>query len=329
MAELPQAIHPDVVNRLRPEYVEFHNEHIASRVPPHAVPWDPKIRNAPTVPGGSPVQKVGSVRDIPLQNHKIRVFTPSGTPPEKGWPVYIDIHGGGWTLGNIDTQNAFASRQCNEHKCIAISVDYRLAPEHPYPAAVEDAVATLKWVHEHGKAELSADVNRIAVGGSSSGGNLAALLALKGPQMNPPIPVIFQLLMVPVTDNTATVEGPYPSWKECQNTVWLNLDRMNWFQNYYFPNKEDRAKWEASPMFAPDEMLAKVAPAHIAVNELDILRDEGIAYGEKLRRLGVPVEIKVHKGVPHQIMAMDGVLDCAKGVADDITRVLGEAFKKY
>jgi len=329
MSDLPQAIHPDVINRLRPEYVKFHNEHIAPRVAPHTLTWDPAIRNAPAVPGGSPVQKVGSVRDIPLQNHTIRVFTPSGSPREKGWPVYIDIHGGGWTLGSIDTQNAFASRQCNEHKCIAISVDYRLAPEHPYPAAVEDAVATLKWVHENGKAELSADVNRIAVGGSSSGGNLAAILALKGPQMNPPIPVIFQLLMVPVCDNTASVEGPYPSWNECQNTVWLNTGRMMWFRNYYLPNQEDLTKWDASPTFAPDEMLAKVAPAYVGIMELDVLRDEGIAYGERMQKLGVPVEIKVHKGVPHQVMAMDGVLGCGREVSDDATRALGEAFKKY
>ncbi|EIW80577.1 hypothetical protein CONPUDRAFT_57021 [Coniophora puteana RWD-64-598 SS2] len=328
MSDLPQAIHPDFINRLRPEYIKFHNEHIAHRVPPHKLPWDPAIRHIPA-PGGSPVQKVGSVRDIPLENHTIRVFTPSGSPPEKGWPVYIDIHGGGWALGGIETQNSLVTRQCNEHKCIAISVDYCLAPEHPYPAAVDDSVATLVWVYENGKAELSADVNRIAIGGNSSGGNLAAILALKAPQMNPPIPIIFQFLMVPVCDNTATVEGPYPSWKECQNTAWLTAERMMWFYNFYFLNKEDCSKWDASPMLAPDEILAKVAPAYIGIMELDVLRDEGIAYGERMQRLGVPVEIKVHKGVPHQVLAMDGALDCAREVSDDATRAIGEAFKKY
>jgi hypothetical protein len=94
MSELPSAIHPDILPRLDPEYVAIHNEHIAHRVPPHTIPWNPDIRNAPYIPGGSPVRTVGAVKDIKLQNCKIRAFIPEGTPPPEGWPVLLYIHGG-------------------------------------------------------------------------------------------------------------------------------------------------------------------------------------------------------------------------------------------
>ena len=206
-----------------------------------------------------------------------------------------------------------------------ISVDYRLAPEHPYPAAVLDAVDALHWVIKHGQTELGIDVTQIAVGGSSryarlfhenlirpllcngfnSGGNLATILALKAAELQPSIPLLFQLLIVPVTDNTASQET-HKSWAENELTPWLSPARMFWFRHNYLPNKEDWTRWDASPFFAPDELLSKTPKAWIGITELDILRDEGIQYGEKLKKLGVEVEIEVYKGAPHPIMAMDG-----------------------
>ena len=109
-----------------------------------------------------------------------------------------------------------------------------------------------------------------------------------------------------MVDNTAEVEGPYASWSENANTVSLIPEKMIWFRDNYSPNKQDRMKWDNSPMFAPDEAFKKAPNAWIAVAELDILRDEGIAYGEKLKKNGAEVEIKVYKGAPHPIMAMDG-----------------------
>ena len=142
---------------------------------------------------------------------------------------------------------------------------------------------------------------------SSSGGNLAAIGSLKASQLDPPIPIVFQLLIVPVTDNTASeTNDRQKSWKENEKTPWLGPERMHWFVNNYLPNKEDWTKWDASPIFAPDELAAKSPKTWIAVCEMDILRDEGIAYGEKLKKLGVEVETKVYKGAPHPIMAMDG-----------------------
>lgn len=142
---------------------------------------------------------------------------------------------------------------------------------------------------------------------SHSGGNLAAIVALKAPTLNPPIPVIFQLLVVPVTDNTASPSGePHASWRDNANTAWLPPDRMIWFRKNYLPDQKDWAKWDSSPIFAPKDLFAKAPKAWIGVAELDVLRDEGIAFGEKLKSAGVEVETKIYRAAPHPIMAMDG-----------------------
>ncbi|KAH7925191.1 hypothetical protein BV22DRAFT_1011765 [Leucogyrophana mollusca] len=303
-----QPLDPEILPRLHPEYVAFHNEHVAYIVPNHLQEWDPSVRNQPTVPGSAEVLEVGSVKDYDLSHCKVRVFTPEGTPPVDGWPVYIWYHGGGWTLGNINSENAFVSRQCKGAQCVAVTVDYRLGPEDPYPAAVEDAFEALQWVYEKGSSLLGVNPKRLAIGGSSAGGNLAAIMSMKAAQLDPPIPLLLAQLIVPVTDNTADASGdPYPSWKELANTPWLNTSRMLWFRNQYLPNKEDWTKWDNSPIFAPDELLAKSPKTWIAVMELDILRDEGLAYGEKLRKLGVEVSHKIYMRAPHQILAMDGM----------------------
>jgi acetyl esterase/lipase len=140
-----------------------------------------------------------------------------------------------------------------------------------------------------------------------SGGNLAAVITHKAAQLYPPIPLIFQLLIVPVTDNTASASGiPHASWRENKHAPWLTPARMLWFRRQYLPHEQTRARWDASPLLAQDEMFSKVPKAWIAVAELDILRDEGIAYGNKLLTAGVPATINTYKGAPHPIMAMDG-----------------------
>ena len=142
-----------------------------------------------------------------------------------------------------------------------------------------------------------------------SGGNLAAVAALKASTLEPSVPLVFQLLIVPVTDNTATPAGErHASWKENEHTTWLPAARMIWFQDQYLPNVADRARWDNSPLLAPDELFTKCPPTWIAVAELDVLRDEALAYGEKLKAAGVACEWKVYKGCPHPIMAMDGGL---------------------
>ncbi|KAF9462189.1 alpha/beta hydrolase fold-domain-containing protein [Collybia nuda] len=318
-----QPLHPSVVSKLDPEYVEFHNSTLQYITPPHTLPWDPALRNAPAVPGGSLPLPVAKIEDFDLKYTKFRAFTPQGTAPAAGWPVLIYFHGGGWTLGNIGSETGFTTNMSVRAKCVVISVDYRLAPEDPYPAAVEDAIDSLNWVVEHGKAKLNLDTSKIAVGGSSSGGNLATILALKAAEANPPIPLFFQLLIVPVTDNTASISN---YWKVNQYTPWLGPERMSWFRNNYLPNKEDWTKWDASPMFAPKELLRKVPKAWIGIAGMDILREEGIEYGKKMQQEGVEVETEIYEGGPHPIMAMDGVLTIGKKLVTDAANALGRAF---
>ncbi|KAK7048249.1 Abhydrolase-3 domain-containing protein [Favolaschia claudopus] len=315
-----QPIHESMLARLDPEYVEFHNKDLAQIVPPHTLPWSPSLRNAPAVPGGSPPLAVGATEDIDLTHTKFRAFTPEGASPPNGWPCFIFFHGGGWTFGSISAENSFSTNMCSRAKCVVISVDYRLAPEHRYPVAVEDAVESLDWVIKNGKSKLNIDTSRVSVGGSSSGGNLAAILALKAAAASPPIPLVFMLLIVPVTDNTVDLEKSTNAL-----TPWLSPARMLWFRDNYLPNKEDYTKWDASPIFAPDALLAKVPKTWIAVCECDILADEGIAFGKKLTQNGVGVEVEVYKGAPHPIMAMDGVLKIGAKMVSDAAAALGKA----
>jgi len=324
---MPATIHPSIVPRLDPEYATFHNKYIVNIPQVHELPWNPYVRNIFAIPGSSDPLPVGKVEDFNLSRSRIRAFVPEGARPQLGWPVFIFFHGGGWTLGNINTANGFCTHICKTVKSVVVSVDYRLAPENPYPEAVEDAVETLQWVWQQGASTLGIDTNRIAVGGSSSGGNLAAVLTHKAAQLYPPIPLTFQLLIVPVTDNTASASGvPYASWNENEHTPWLTPKRMLWFRKQYLPHQQTWARWDASPLLAQDEMFRKVPKAWIAVAELDILRDEGIAYGNKLLAAGVPTEIKIYKGAPHPIMAMDGVLNIGKQLVSDAAAALSQAF---
>ncbi|KAG6864672.1 hypothetical protein C0991_007947 [Blastosporella zonata] len=301
-----QPLHPSAIARLDHEYIEFHNTTLQYIVPPHTLAWNPAIRNAPAVPGGAPPLEVAKTRDFELPHTKIRTFTPRGETPEGGWPVFIFFHGGGWTLGDISSETSFSTHLAVGAHCVVISVDYRLAPENPYPAAVEDAIDSLDWVLLHGNTSLNINPSRIAVGGSSRHDIIlpqSAILTLKAAERTPPVPLVFQLLVVPVTDNTASIEN---LWAENQHSPWLSPDRMLWFRDNYLPNAEDRKKWDASPAFAPKELLARVPTAWIAVAELDILKEEGVLYGEKMKELGVEVETVMYEGAPHPIMAMDG-----------------------
>ncbi|KAI0076067.1 lipase/ esterase [Panus rudis PR-1116 ss-1] len=320
-----QPIHPDFLPKLLPEYIEHHNNTTLWGPSVHQIPWDPSFRQNPPVAGGSTPLKVGSVQDYSLSKFKVRVFTPEGTAPDGGWPVFIYFHGGGWCLGNIDTENAFSSNACKRADCVVVSVDYRLGPEDPYPAAVEDAEEALKWVYHEGKERLNINPNKIAVGGSSSGGNLAAIVTHKAALLN--IPLVFQVLIVPVVDNTASPSGePYASWRDLANTPALPPEKMMWFRTHYSPNEADWKKWDSSPIFAPDETFKKVPDAWVGVAELDILRDEGLAYAEKLKKFGHQVEIKIYKRAPHPIMAQDGVLQVGRQLVTDAVSALAKAF---
>ncbi|KAL5495416.1 hypothetical protein ACEPAI_879 [Sanghuangporus weigelae] len=309
MSTLISPLHPEIIPKLDPEYAAYYNANLADRPGIHEIPWDPAIRKSPPIAGASEPLKVGLVKDIRLSKFFVRVFWPEdpSNAPESGWPVFLFFHGGGWTLGNIDTENHFCTTMCLKARCVVVAVDYRLGPENPYPAAVEDAEEAFRWVLERGPSELKVNTSKFAVGGSSSGANLAAIITHKAALNDSPTPLTFQLLVVPVTDNTASESGAHASWQENKNTPSLTPAKMLWFRDNYTPNPEDWKKWDNSPIFAPEESFKRVPDAWVAVAELDILRDEGIAYAEKIKNAGHNAEVKVYKGSPHPIMAMDAV----------------------
>ncbi|KAK2466572.1 hypothetical protein APHAL10511_001434 [Amanita phalloides] len=325
------SLHPSIISKLDPEYVEFHKAHLQHIPLYHTLPWDPAFRNRVAVPGSTPPLEVGKVQDFDLSHTNFRTYTPPAEAPADGWPLFIFFHGGGWTFGRIDTESSFATQMCINANCVVMSVNYRLAPEHAYPAAVEDAIESLQWVVHNGQEKLNIDLSRIAVGGSSSGGNLAAVVALEASSLSPPLPhpLVFQLLIVPVTDNTSTATSPSPhaSWKTNEHAPWLSPERMLWFRNNYLPDASKCSEWLASPLLAPDEVIQGMPKkCWVGVTEMDILRDEGLAFASRLEKAGVNVQVEVYKGAPHPIMVMDAVLRVGKKMVKEAGDALRSAF---
>lgn len=318
-----QPIDAELLPRLDPEYVEYHNNLLQYFPPFDVIPWDASYRHQ-ELPGGSKPLDVAEIKDYDLTHTKVRAFTPNGTKPEKGWPVLIYFHAGGWTLGDINSEKSFITNMAEHAKCVVVNVDYRLGPEIPYPAAVEDTVESLYWVLKNGKTELNVDTTRIAVGGTSAGGNLAMALTHKAAELN--IPLTFQLHVVPTVDSTASASDKYASWTENKNAAFTTPALMAWFKNNYLPNKEDWEKWEVSPINAPHDLFKKAPPAWIGVAELDVLRDEGLAYAEKLRKNGVKAETKVYGGMPHYFTPLDGTLKKGAECVSDAAAALAKAF---
>lgn len=210
-------------------------------------------------------------------------------------PLLIYFHGGGWVLGDINTHDYGCRYLCANAGVAVLNVDYRLAPEHRFPAAAEDAVAAFRWAHEHA-GELGIDPERIAVGGDSAGGNLAAVVAQVTKREGGPMPA-FQLLGVPVTQ----IGAPTRSRDLFATGYFLTKANMIWYEDHYLGDG-DRTDVRASPLLADD--LDGLPPAYVVVAGFDPLRDEGIAYAEKMRAAGVPVTLRVHTDAVHTMLTM-------------------------
>lgn len=258
-----------------------------------------------------PPEQVAKVEDrkIPGPGGQvpIRIYTPAGAAP-MGALLYF--HGGGWVVGDIASHDVLCRSLANGAGCVVVSVDYRLAPEHKFPAAPEDSYAATKWVAENA-ASLGVDAKRIAVGGDSAGGNLATVVAQMardrgGPQIK------FQLLIYPATDWL----HESPSHREfSEDGFILSRADMVWFYGHYMSSDSDRANPYFSPACA--KSLAGLPAAYVMTCAVDPLRDEGEAYAEALRKAGVTVKSKRYAGVCHGFLMMPGVIDAAKaGIAD-------------
>ncbi|OHW90992.1 lipase from carbohydrate esterase family ce10 [Colletotrichum incanum] len=322
-----QPIHPSVRAQLDPEYVALHDSIIQYMEPSEAQPWDPASRDKPS-PLAHTTQKlspVGKTWDEELGGGvQVRVFVPEGGAPDGGWPCLVWLHGGGWVNGGLDSENGFLTHVCRYVRCVVVTINYRHAPEHVYPAAVDDCLAGLKWIVESGNASrLSINTSLVTIGGLSAGGNLAAILTMKASLANVTPAPISQLLICPVIDSTATAET---GWAASKHVPWLTPGRMTWYQDLYFARPEDKTQWEASPCFAPTEVLARSPRTWLAVAEVDLLTPEGLRYAEQLRDAGVEVQTEVYRGATHSVLVLAGVHQISRKLVHDACAVLAKGF---
>lgn len=245
----------------------------------------------------------------------VRIYTPEGSGP---FPILVYFHGGGWVLCTLDTHDGLCRSFTNGVGCVVISVDYRLAPEHKFPAAPLDCYAATKWATEHA-AELNGDATRIAVGGDSAGGNLTAVVTQMARDQDGP-KLVFQLMIYSATDFTAS----NASLKENATGYGLASEDMTWFKNHYLRNEEDASDPLASPLLATS--FSALPPALVITAEYDPLRDEGELYGQRLQAAGVPTTIRRYPGMIHGFLGMTQVLDQAKTAMQETSQTLREAF---
>lgn len=250
----------------------------------------------------------------PAGSIRVRIYTPS---PQTGLPVILYFRGGGWIMGNLDSHDNICRLLANSANGIVVSVDYRLAPEHPFPAAVNDAYAALNWVSENA-ASFGGDPDLIAIAGDSAGGNLAAGVALMSRDRRGP-KISAQVLIYPVIN---AMELNTKSYRQFKEGFYLTKQYMENFIALYLPNQKDRQHPYASPLLAGS--LADLPPALVLTAEFDPLRDEGLAYAEKLHDSGVPITHIRYQGMIHGFVGMDRLFGQSKQAITDISDYLGK-----
>jgi acetyl esterase len=247
---------------------------------------------------------------------RLRVYTPSGPGP---FPLLVFFHAGGFVVCDLDTHDPMCRNLCSGANCVVVSVDYRLAPEHRFPAAPDDCLAATRWAGEHA-AELGADPARVAVAGDSAGGTLAAVTALRvrdegGPRL------AGQLLVYPPTD----LELPArPSLVENAEGYWLTSKDMAWFRGLYLNDPSEARHPHASPMHAAD--LRGLPPALVITGEYDPLRDEGEEYAARLRNAGATTAVSRYDGVIHGFFSLRGLVDKSDAAVEEACAWLRRTF---
>ena len=269
--------------------------------------------------GLGPVEDVARVTDhrVPVAGGDIavRCYTPAGSGP---FPALVFFHGGGWVIGDIETHDGICRSLANAAGAVVASVDYRLAPEHRYPVAAEDAFAATRWVAAEG-ARLVVDPRRIAVGGDSAGGNLAAAVSLMARDRGGPA-LKLQVLIYPVTDHSFDTV----SYRDLADGYMLTRAGMQWFWNHYLGEHGDGRQPYASPLQAPS--VEGLPAALVMTAEYDPLRDEGEAYADRLRRAGVPVTVTRYPGLVHGFIRWTNLVDKSRAARDEIAGALRKAF---
>jgi len=259
----------------------------------------------------------------PAKGVPLRLYRPFQAEAGRTAPCLVYFHGGGWTIGDLDTHDNVCRHLAVHGRCVVVSVDYRLAPEHRFPAALEDADSATRWVLANASA-LGIDPARVAVGGDSAGGNLAAVVAMLARDRERAAQggqgLVYQVLLYPATDmamNSASAlrlaEGHF-----------LTRDTMQWFRANYLANQADWRDWRAAPLLAPD--FSDLPPAYVITAGFDPLLDEGRAYADRLAVAGVPVSYECFEGMIHGFAGMLGAMAAGRHALHRCGQLLQAAF---
>ncbi|EIK94330.1 alpha/beta hydrolase domain-containing protein [Pseudomonas sp. M47T1] len=249
----------------------------------------------------------------------VRLYLPADAPErQQPWPVLVYYHGGGFVVGSLDSHDRVCREFCWRTPCAVLAVGYRLAPEHPFPAAVNDAEDALTWLWEQAPA-LGLDRERLALAGDSAGATLATVAAIKAGQGALPVRPRLQMLFYPVTDTAAR----RVSTDLFDQGYLLETPTLEWFYSHYLPENEQRRDWRASPLRA--DVPTCTAPAYIAVAGFDPLLDEGCAYAEHLRAAGVEVTLHCQADLTHDFLRMASITPVALPLYETFTAVLAQA----
>ncbi|MFT3799849.1 MAG: alpha/beta hydrolase [Burkholderiaceae bacterium] len=245
------------------------------------------------------------VRDLdapgPLGPIPLRLYRPLGSAADTALPVLVYYHGGGFVIGDRDTHDVLCRQLSDQSGCAVVSVDYRMAPEHPFPTPVDECLAATRWIHAQA-ASLGLDASRLAVGGDSAGGSLASVVSLIARDSGD-LPIRFQLLIYPGTD----IRRSMPSHEENAKGYLLTIEALDYFVGHYISDPAHLDDWRASPILRQD--LQGLPPALVLVAGYDPLRDEGLAYGQKLSEAGNRVSVVNFSRQIHGFITMGRVID--------------------
>ncbi len=262
-----------------------------------------------------PSQPMASVEGRPVREGvTARIYRPSGLAPRS--PAVLFFHGGGFVRGSLYSHDPVCRALAHRLGCVVVAIDYRLAPEHPFPAAPDDATASFRWLVAQSDA-LNINASRIAVCGDSAGGNLAAVVCLD--TRHDDVRPCFQALVYPVVDNTRS----FPSATIMADGFLLTEPLIEWFRKQYTPDPSVWRDPRVSPWFTPD--VAGLPPAHLQTAGFDPLRDEGEAYASRLRDAGVPVSVRRYRSLVHGYLNMFGHIEAARPPFEDLVNALREA----